>query len=93
MVPRAHGRAVLEVGQPLPDAPHRGFAVLAPPDAATSLTEHGYKEALERYDRQLIAAGLAQCKGEIAEASELLGLPRERLRAKLERYFLAEGEA
>jgi DNA-binding protein Fis len=75
-----------------PPARHRRFEVHAPPDAGASLAEHGYKEALERYDLQLVSAGLAWCKGRIGEAAELLGLPRERLRAKLERFFLSERE-
>jgi tetratricopeptide (TPR) repeat protein len=71
--------------RPLSPAPHS-------PDPATSLAEEGYKQALERYDRQLVAAALAQGKGSIAETSRLLGIPRNSLRAKLKRYFLSGEE-
>lgn len=72
----------------VPSPPDRWLEVLTPPDPETSLDELGYKEALARYDRQLIAAGLAQAKGSIREASRLLGIPRNSLRTKLRRYFL-----
>jgi tetratricopeptide (TPR) repeat protein len=62
--------------------------LITPPDPVASLAEEGYKQALERYDRQLIAAGLAQCQGRIAETCRLLGLSPKNLRAKLRRYFL-----
>jgi DNA-binding NtrC family response regulator len=63
--------------------------LLDPPDPAASLAEVGYEQALERYDRQLVAAALAQCKGRIGETCRLLGISRERLHAKVERYFLS----
>ena len=76
---------------PVPETPAPGsqLVFLAPPDPAASLAGEGYKQALESYDRQLVAAGLAQGKGRIAETSRLLGIPRNSLRAKLKRYFLA----
>ena len=73
--------------------PDRWLEVLTPPDPETSLDEVGYKEALARYDRQLIVAGLAQAKGDIRQASRLLGIPRNRLRHKLRRYFLSGRES
>jgi Nif-specific regulatory protein len=61
--------------------------------ATVRLAEGGYEEALERYDRQLIAAALAQCGGKIRETSRLLGIARNTLRAKMKRYNLqASGE-
>ena len=57
------------------------------------LAEGGYEEALDQYDRQLIAAGLAQCGGKIRETARLLGIARNTLRAKMKRYALqASGE-
>ncbi|HKH44131.1 MAG TPA: sigma 54-interacting transcriptional regulator [Thermoanaerobaculia bacterium] len=56
----------------------------------------GYEEALERYDRQLITAGLAQCGGKIRETARLLGIARNTLRAKMKKYGLSgtdSGEA
>ncbi|HWM94549.1 MAG TPA: sigma 54-interacting transcriptional regulator [Thermoanaerobaculia bacterium] len=75
----------------------RGKAVPHPADAPASpvmrLAEGGYEEALERYDRQLIAAGLVQTHGRIRETARLLGIARNTLRAKMKRYGLSgEGE-
>jgi DNA-binding NtrC family response regulator len=53
----------------------------------------GYEAALDRYDRQLILAGLAQCNGKIRETARLLGIARNTLRAKMKKYGLqAAGE-
>jgi len=54
------------------------------------LSEGGYEEALERYDRQLIGAGLAQTNGRIRETARLLGIARNTLRAKMKRYGLSD---
>ncbi|HEX5716440.1 MAG TPA: sigma 54-interacting transcriptional regulator [Thermoanaerobaculia bacterium] len=76
----------------------KGRAVAQPPDApglsaTVRLSEGGYEEALERYDRQLIAAGLAQTNGRIRETARLLGIARNTLRAKMKRYGMGgEGE-
>ena len=51
----------------------------------SSLADGGYEEALERYDRQLIAAALAQCGGKIRETARLLGIARNTLRAKMKK--------
>jgi Nif-specific regulatory protein len=57
------------------------------------LAEGGYEEALDQYDRQLIAAGLTQCGGKIRETARLLGIARNTLRAKMKKYGLqASGE-
>jgi Nif-specific regulatory protein len=61
---------------------------LAPAIPALALAGGGYEEALERYDRQLIFAGLAQCHGKIRETARLLGIARNTLRAKMKRYGL-----
>jgi Nif-specific regulatory protein len=58
-----------------------------------SLADGGYEEALDRYDRQLIAAALTQCGGKIRETARLLGIARNTLRAKMKKYGLqASGE-
>ncbi len=63
------------------------------PRATVRLADGGYEEALDRYDRQLIVAALAQCGGKIRETSRLLGIARNTLRAKMKRYSLqASGE-
>ena len=72
-------------------------AIPRPPDApgmspTVRLGEGGYEEALERYDRQLISAGLSQCNGRIRETARLLGIARNTLRAKMKRYTLAGGD-
>jgi Nif-specific regulatory protein len=72
----------------------KGRAVAQPPDApglsaTVRLSEGGYEEALERYDRQLIAAGLAQTNGRIRETARLLGIARNTLRAKMKRYGMS----
>ncbi|HYU33660.1 MAG TPA: helix-turn-helix domain-containing protein [Thermoanaerobaculia bacterium] len=64
-------------------SPRGRWSCLAPPDPAASLAELGYKQALEQYSRQVLAAGYAQGKGQIAEASRLLGITPASLRAKL----------
>ncbi len=68
-------------------------AVAMPPDApglspTVRLSEGGYEEALERYDRQLIAAGLAQSHGRIRETARALNIARNTLRAKMKKYGL-----
>jgi DNA-binding NtrC family response regulator len=70
---------------PAPAEAERQILALEPPDPVKSLAEEGYKKALERYDRQLVAAALAQCQGRIGETCRLLGISRHQLRAKLER--------
>ncbi|HEX7181592.1 MAG TPA: sigma 54-interacting transcriptional regulator [Thermoanaerobaculia bacterium] len=64
-----------------PEAPGLG--------ATIRLAEGGYEEALDRYDRQLIAAGLVQCHGKIRETARLLGIARNTLRAKMKKYDLS----
>ncbi|HEY9421763.1 MAG TPA: sigma 54-interacting transcriptional regulator, partial [Thermoanaerobaculia bacterium] len=55
-----------------------------------TLVPGGYEEALDRYDRQLITAALAQCKGRIRETARLLGIARNTLRAKMKKYDLQD---
>ncbi|HVR98251.1 MAG TPA: sigma 54-interacting transcriptional regulator [Thermoanaerobaculia bacterium] len=56
--------------------------------ATIRLADGGYEEAVDRYDRQLIVAALAQCGGRIRETSRLLGIARNTLRTKMKRYDL-----
>jgi tetratricopeptide (TPR) repeat protein/bacterioferritin-associated ferredoxin len=67
--------------QPAPVAPE-------PPEPPPSLADGGYEAALERYDRQLIAAALEECGGRIRETARLLGISRNTLRAKMGKYGL-----
>jgi len=45
-----------------------------------------YKEALDRYDRQLLEAALEQCDGKLRETARVLGISRNTLKAKIKRY-------
>ncbi|HZF10540.1 MAG TPA: helix-turn-helix domain-containing protein [Thermoanaerobaculia bacterium] len=89
-IPASPAETAPAVPAPSPDPP---TVAITPPDPATSLAEDGYKQALERYDRQLVAAGLAQCQGRLGETCRLLGISRTLLRAKLKRYFLTGSDA
>jgi hypothetical protein len=75
---------------PVSHPPERGETPLAPLGVPEQLADGGYEEALERYDRQLIAAALDQCGGRFRAASRLLGISRNTLRAKMKRYGLRE---
>lgn len=68
-----------ETSRSLPSVPEK-------PPLPTQLAGGGYEEALEQYDRQLIAAALAECGGRIRETTRLLGISRNTLRAKMKRY-------
>jgi DNA-binding NtrC family response regulator len=47
-----------------------------------------YKQALERRERQLIAAALDQCQGKLSETCRRLGISDPTLRAKMRKYGL-----
>ena len=49
-----------------------------------------YQAILERYDREVILAGLAQARGNITEACRLLGIARNTLRERMSRFGLRE---
>ena len=76
-----------------PENHDRLLLMVEAPDPVASLAERGYHAALERYDRQLIAEGLAQGRGQLAETARLLGIPRTTLRTKLKRYGLTGAES
>ncbi|HYU31469.1 MAG TPA: helix-turn-helix domain-containing protein [Thermoanaerobaculia bacterium] len=86
--------AAASAPEPLATAPQLSgrLVLFEPPDPAASLAELGYKPALERYSRQLLAAGLDQGKGQIAAASRLLGMTPDSLRAKLKGFLTGEEE-
>jgi DNA-binding NtrC family response regulator len=78
-----------ELPDPAPEShPSQQFLAPAPPPAPAHLAPGDYEEALERYDREVIAAGLAQGQGRIGETSRLLGIDRRTLQAKMKRYRL-----
>jgi Nif-specific regulatory protein len=56
--------------------------------AVPELAGGGYEEALNRYDRRLIETALESCGGRIRETARLLGIARNTLKAKMERYGL-----
>lgn len=80
-----------EIADVQPRAPETSRSLPPMPEAPpvpARLASGGYEEALEQYDRQLLAAALAQCGGRIREATRLLGMSRNTLRAKMKRYGL-----
>jgi DNA-binding NtrC family response regulator len=54
-----------------------------PPPLPARLKPGEYKEIFDRYDRQLIAEGLARCQGRIGETCQLLGISRIKLRERM----------
>ncbi len=54
--------------------------------AVPDLADGGYERALNRYDRRLIEAALDESEGRIRETARLLGIARNTLKAKMERY-------
>ena len=54
--------------------------------AVPDLADGGYERALNRYDRRLIEAALDESDGRIRETARLLGIARNTLKAKMERY-------
>ncbi|HEX2165190.1 MAG TPA: sigma 54-interacting transcriptional regulator, partial [Thermoanaerobaculia bacterium] len=66
-----------------PAAAAAAAAAEAPlPDLAAG----GYEEALARYDRRLLESALARSGGRLRETARLLGIARNTLKAKIERY-------
>jgi DNA-binding NtrC family response regulator len=47
-----------------------------------------YKKALERRERQLIAAALDQCQGQLSETCRRLGISEPTVRRKMKKYGL-----
>ncbi|HSK80056.1 MAG TPA: helix-turn-helix domain-containing protein [Thermoanaerobaculia bacterium] len=76
-------RLQAEIAVPRPALPE------PPPLPAEEDTEPGsFQEAREEYERRLIAAALERSGGNASQASRLLGMSRNTLRAKMRRYGL-----
>jgi|GEM_PF-99624 len=60
------------------------IASLAP--EAIDLSNDGYQRMIDTVDRQLIEAALVQSDGKIREAARLLGIARNTLKAKMQRF-------
>lgn len=69
----------------------RRFLAPEPPPRPDRLAPGDYETAMERYEREVIEAGLAQSHGRIAETCRLLGISRTMLRERMRRYGLATG--
>lgn len=54
--------------------------------AVPALADGGYERALARYDRRLLEAALEESDGRIREAARLLGIARNTLKAKMDKY-------
>jgi tetratricopeptide (TPR) repeat protein len=78
-----------ESSGPAPENDERRVLAPEPPALPTRFAEGEYEKALERYERQLLAAALAQCHGRVGETSRLLRISRTTLRKKMREYGLA----
>jgi tetratricopeptide (TPR) repeat protein len=76
---------------PAPESPAVQISI-RPSEPVADLAGGGYEEALERFDHDLIAAGLARCDGRVRETARLLEISRNTLRAKIKKHNLAPGE-
>ena len=56
------------------------------PPEAIDLSDDGYQRTMDAVDRQMIEAALVQSDGKIREAARLLGIARNTLKAKIQRY-------
>jgi tetratricopeptide (TPR) repeat protein len=65
------------------------FAEVERPPIPAELSSESYTDALERLDRDLVAAALAQSQGSIRGTTRLLRISRTTLRAKMKKYGLA----
>jgi len=73
----------------LPSGPTEPLFAVEPPALPVNLAGGGFHEALEHFECQLIAAGLARCGGRIKPAARLLGMSRTALREKARKYGLS----
>jgi tetratricopeptide (TPR) repeat protein len=64
----------------------RRFLAPEPPPRPARLAPGDYEAVMERYEREVIEAGLAQGHGRIAETCRLLGISRNTLRERMRRY-------
>jgi DNA-binding protein Fis len=68
--------------------PARRLLHVEPAASVGRLAPGDYKKTLERRDRQLVAAALAQCQGQMRETCRLLGISEPTLREKIRKYGL-----
>lgn len=68
--------------------PGRQRLTAQPPPVPDRLAAGEYEKVLARYDRVLIAEGLARCHGNMAETCAALGISRNKLRARMRQYGL-----
>ena len=52
------------------------------------LAEGGYQRAMDAFDRELVRAALTTCDGKIRETARMLGIARNTLKSKLDKYEL-----
>jgi tetratricopeptide (TPR) repeat protein len=78
----------LEIAAPAPSPPPPESHEPPPLPAAEEMSPAIFQAAREEYDRRLIAAALKQTGGNIREASRLLGLARNTLKARMRQYGL-----
>jgi DNA-binding NtrC family response regulator len=53
-----------------------------------TVSDEGLEEAVSRFERELIAAALEQCRGNVLQAAQALKIPRGTLRYKMEKHGL-----
>ena len=63
-------------------------AVTTPGAAVARLAEGNYQDLCNRFDLELVREALDRCGGKIRETARFLGIARNTLKAKLERYGL-----
>jgi DNA-binding NtrC family response regulator len=78
-----------EPSGPAPENDERRLLAPEPPALPTRFAEGDYEAALERYERQVLTAALAQGHGRVGETSRLLRISRTTLRKKMREYGLA----
>jgi tetratricopeptide (TPR) repeat protein len=78
----------LEIATPAPSPPPPESLEPPPLPAAEEMSPASFQAAREEYDRRLIAAALKRTGGKIREASRLLGITRNTLKARMRQYGL-----
>lgn len=72
----------------VPEAPPRRPEETASRPSPESLVACGYKEEMERLERELIVKGLAQCGGKVIATARLLQMAKGTLQAKMKKHGL-----
>jgi transcriptional regulator of acetoin/glycerol metabolism len=70
------------------DRPPSGLPAPPPLPPAGEAAPGSFQAAREDYDRRLVAAALKQAGGNLSEASRLLGISRNTLKARVRHYGL-----